>query len=87
VQENVRLAVAGQKSAAERRDWTLHNLELVKMTQARDKMMTNGPRATIGGVLPVGLDRPRDRLAAAQNMSYVQARAAVIEFLYARRAA
>lgn len=57
------------------------------MTQARDKMMTNGPRATIGGVLPVGLDRPRDRLAAAQNMSYVQARAAVIEFLYARRAA
>ncbi|MDO8801869.1 ABC transporter ATP-binding protein [Phenylobacterium sp.] len=41
VQENVRLAVdkvfAGKKSAAERRDWTLHNLDLVKMTQARDK--------------------------------------------------
>ena len=41
VQENVRLAVdkvfAGKKSAAERRDWTLHNLNLVKMTEARDK--------------------------------------------------
>ncbi|MBP6546657.1 MAG: ABC transporter ATP-binding protein [Phenylobacterium sp.] len=41
VQENVRLAVdkvfVGKKSAAERRDWTLHNLDLVKMTQARDK--------------------------------------------------
>ncbi|WP_310541543.1 ABC transporter ATP-binding protein, partial [Phenylobacterium sp.] len=41
VQENVRLAVdkvfAGKKSAAERRDWTLHNLDLVKMTAARDK--------------------------------------------------
>ena len=41
VQENVRLAVdkvfAGKKSAAERRDWTLHNLDLVKMTEARDK--------------------------------------------------
>ncbi len=41
VQENVRLAVdkvfVGKKSAAERRDWTLQNLDLVKMTQARDK--------------------------------------------------
>jgi len=167
VQENVRLAVdkvfAGKKSAAERKDWTLHNLDLVKMTHARDKrpseisggmkqrvgiaralsmqpkvllldepfgaldaltrahlqdsvmeiqtalkntvlmithdvdeavllsdrivMMTNGPRATIGDILPVGLARPRDRLAVAANTSYVHARAAVIEFLYARRAA
>ncbi len=167
VQENVRLAVdkvfAGKKSAAERKDWTLHNLDLVKMTHARDKrpseisggmkqrvgiaralsmqpkvllldepfgaldaltrahlqdsvmeiqtalkntvlmithdvdeavllsdrivMMTNGPRATIGDILPVDLARPRDRLAVAGNATYVHARAAVIEFLYARRAA
>jgi len=167
VQENVRLAVdkvfAGKKSAAERKDWTLHNLDLVKMTHARDKrpseisggmkqrvgiaralamqpkvllldepfgaldaltrahlqdsvmeiqtalkstvlmithdvdeavllsdrivMMTNGPRATIGDILPVDLVRPRDRLAVAENATYVHARAAVIEFLYARRAA
>ncbi|MDP2011970.1 MAG: ABC transporter ATP-binding protein [Phenylobacterium sp.] len=167
VQENVRLAVdkvfAGKKSAAERRDWTLHNLDLVKMTAARDKrpseisggmkqrvgiaralamqpkvllldepfgaldaltrahlqdsvmeiqtalkntvlmithdvdeavllsdhivMMTNGPRAGVGQILSVDLARPRDRLAVAGNPTYVGARASVIEFLYARRAA
>jgi nitrate/nitrite transport system ATP-binding protein len=167
VRENVSLAVnkvfGASKSAAERRDWTLHNLELVKMTHALDKrpaeisggmkqrvgiaralamepkvllldepfgaldaltrahlqdsvmeihatlnntvlmvthdvdeaallsdrivMMTNGPRASIGQVLDVSLDRPRDRLAVAQDPTYIHARAAVIEFLYARRAA
>ncbi len=167
VQENVRLAVdkvfAGKKSPAERRDWTLHNLDLVKMTEARDKrpseisggmkqrvgiaralamqpkvllldepfgaldaltrahlqdsvmeiqtalkntvlmithdvdeavllsdrivMMTNGPRAGVGQILSVDLARPRDRLAVAGNPTYIQGRASVIEFLYARRAA
>lgn len=167
VRENVELAVDkvfGQtKTAAERRDWTMHNLELVQMTHAAHKrpaeisggmkqrvgiaralamqpkvllldepfgaldaltrarlqdtvmeihaalnntvlmithdvdeatllsdrivMMTNGPRATIGQVLEVGLARPRDRLAVAENPAYIRARAAVIEFLYARRAA
>ena len=167
VRENVSLAVdkvfGKTKSAAERREWTLHNLDLVKMTHAMDKrpseisggmkqrvgiaralamepkvllldepfgaldaltrahlqdsvmeihaalkntvlmithdvdeatllsdrivMMTNGPRASIGQVLDVVLDRPRDRLAVAENPTYIHARAAVIEFLYARRAA
>jgi nitrate/nitrite transport system ATP-binding protein len=167
VRENVSLAVdkvfGKTKSAAERREWTLHNLELVKMTHALDKrpaeisggmkqrvgiaralamepkvllldepfgaldaltrahlqdsvmeihaalnntvlmvthdvdeaallsdrivMMTNGPRAAIGQVLDVNLARPRDRLAVAENPTYIHARAAVIEFLYARRAA
>ncbi|MGR4863691.1 ABC transporter ATP-binding protein [Caulobacter sp. LARHSG274] len=167
VRENVSLAVdkvfGRTKSAAERREWTLHNLDLVKMTHAMDKrpseisggmkqrvgiaralamepkvllldepfgaldaltrahlqdsvmeihaalkntvlmithdvdeatllsdrivMMTNGPRASIGQVLDVALDRPRDRLAVAENPTYIHARAAVIEFLYARRAA
>ena len=167
VRENVSLAVdkvfGKTKSAAERREWTLHNLELVKMTHALDKrpaeisggmkqrvgiaralamepkvllldepfgaldaltrahlqdsvmeihaalnntvlmvthdvdeaallsdrivMMTNGPRAAIGQVLEVDLPRPRDRLAVAENPTYIHARAAVIEFLYARRAA
>jgi nitrate/nitrite transport system ATP-binding protein len=167
VRENVSLAVdkvfGRTKSAAERREWTLHNLDLVKMTHAMDKrpseisggmkqrvgiaralamepkvllldepfgaldaltrahlqdsvmeihaalkntvlmithdvdeaallsdrivMMTNGPRASIGQVLDVTLDRPRDRLAVAEDPTYIHARAAVIEFLYARRAA
>ncbi|TCS14888.1 ABC transporter ATP-binding protein [Caulobacter sp. BK020] len=167
VRENVSLAVdkvfGKTKTAAERRDWTQHNLELVKMTHALDKrpseisggmkqrvgiaralamepkvllldepfgaldaltrahlqdsvmeihaslnntvlmvthdvdeaallsdrivMMTNGPRAAIGQVLEVDLPRPRDRLAVAEDPTYIHARAAVIEFLYARRAA
>jgi len=167
VRENVSLAVdkvfGRTKTAAERREWTLHNLDLVKMTHALDKrpseisggmkqrvgiaralamepkvllldepfgaldaltrahlqdsvmeihatlkntvlmvthdvdeaallsdrivMMTNGPRAAIGQVLEVALPRPRDRLAVAENPTYIHARAAVIEFLYARRAA
>ena len=41
VYENVKLAVdkvfAGKKPAAERRDWVMHNLELVHMAQARDR--------------------------------------------------
>lgn len=41
VYENVRLGVdkvfAGKKSRAERHDWTLHNLQLVQMTHAKDK--------------------------------------------------
>src|SRR4051795_13491192 len=41
VYENVKLAVdkvfAGSKNAAERRAWTLHNLELVQMAHAKDK--------------------------------------------------
>jgi len=167
VRENVALAVdkvfGASKSAAERRDWVAHNLELVQMTHARDKrpseisggmkqrvgiaralamqpkvllldepfgaldaltrarlqdtvmeihsalkntvlmithdvdeatllsdrivMMTNGPAAGIGQILRVGLSRPRDRLAIAEDPAYIRARAAVIAFLYARRAA
>jgi nitrate/nitrite transport system ATP-binding protein len=41
VYENVKLAVdkvfKGRKSSAERRAWTLHNLELVQMAHAKDK--------------------------------------------------
>jgi nitrate/nitrite transport system ATP-binding protein len=41
VYENVALAVdkvfAGRKSRAERRDWVMHNLELVQMTHAKDR--------------------------------------------------
>lgn len=41
VYENVKLAVdkvfAGKKSAADRREWIMHNLALVQMTHAKDK--------------------------------------------------
>jgi len=163
VYENVRLAVDKVfkgRSNADRHDWTMHNLELVQMAQAKDKrpsevsggmkqrvgiaralamepkvllldepfgaldaltrahlqdsvmeihaklgntvlmithdvdeavllsdrivMMTNGPAATIGDILSVDLERPRKRLELAEDKNYIHARAAVLEFLYAR---
>ncbi|MBX3527723.1 MAG: ABC transporter ATP-binding protein [Rhodoblastus sp.] len=166
VYDNVRLAVdkvfSGKKSRAQRHDWTLHNLELVQMTHAKDKrpseisggmkqrvgiaralamepkvllldepfgaldaltrahlqdslmdihrtlgntvimithdvdeavllsdrivMMTNGPAATIGELLDVGLPRPRRRLELVSDPIYVAAREAVLKFLYERHA-
>jgi nitrate/nitrite transport system ATP-binding protein len=164
VYENVRLAVdkvfASTKSRSERHDWTLHNLDLVQMSHAKDKrpaeisggmkqrvglaralsmepkvllldepfgaldaltrahlqdsvmaihqilentvlmithdvdeavllsdrivMMTNGPAATIGEILPVPLPRPRKRLELATSPTYLKCRQRVLEFLYER---
>ena len=58
VYDNVKLAVdkvfASSKSRAERRDWTLHNLDLVQMTHARSKR----PAEISGGMKQrVGLAR------------------------------
>ena len=58
VYDNVKLAVdkvfASSKSRAERRDWTLHNLDLVQMTHARAKR----PAEISGGMKQrVGLAR------------------------------
>jgi nitrate/nitrite transport system ATP-binding protein len=50
-------------------------------------MMTNGPAATIGEVLEVDLARPRNRLEMVNDRTYAHARAAVLEFLYARHKA
>ena len=165
VYENVNLAVAKvfgrSKTAAQRHDWVMHNLDLVQMSHARDKrpneisggmkqrvgiaralamepqvllmdepfgaldaltrarlqdelleivartrstvvmvthdvdeavllsdkivMMTNGPAATIGEVLPVPLPRPRNRVALADDPDYQRCRKAVIDFLYTRQ--
>jgi nitrate/nitrite transport system ATP-binding protein len=50
-------------------------------------MMTNGPAATVGEVLDVGIPRPRRRLELVDDHAYNHARAAVLEFLYARHRA
>jgi len=164
VYDNVRLAVdkvfGGTKSRAERNAWTLHNLDLVQMTHAKDKrpaeisggmkqrvgiaralamepkillldepfgaldaltrahlqdsvmalhqklgntvmmithdvdeavllsdriiMMTNGPAAQIGEVLPVPLVRPRKRLELVADPAFLKCRQRVLEFLYER---
>ena len=49
-------------------------------------MMTNGPAATIGEILQVRLERPRERVALAQDALYMSYRTSVLEFLYRRHA-
>jgi len=61
-----------------------HDVDEAVLLSDRIVMMTNGPEATIGEVLHVDLPRPRDRLALAQDARFLQARAKVLEFLYAR---
>jgi nitrate/nitrite transport system ATP-binding protein len=61
-----------------------HDIDEAVLLSDRIVMMTNGPAATIGDVLDVKLPRPRNRLTLAEDPAYVQARAAVLKFLYER---
>ena len=63
-----------------------HDVDEAVLLSDRIVMMTNGPAATIGEILEVDLARPRDRVALAEDPVYVQARKAVIDFLYTRHA-
>jgi nitrate/nitrite transport system ATP-binding protein len=62
-----------------------HDVDEAVLLSDRIVMMTNGPAATIGEVLPVTLPRPRDRLLLADNAHYHQLRGRVLEFLYQRQ--
>jgi nitrate/nitrite transport system ATP-binding protein len=64
-----------------------HDVDEAVLLSDRIVMMTNGPAATIGEVLTVDLPRPRKRLDLVGNATYIKARAAVLEFLYARHKA
>ncbi len=64
-----------------------HDVDEAVLLSDRIVMMTNGPAATIGEVLNVGLARPRRRLELVDDSTYNHARAAVLEFLYSRHRA
>jgi nitrate/nitrite transport system ATP-binding protein len=64
-----------------------HDVDEAVLLSDRIVMMTNGPAATIGEVLEVKLPRPRKRLDLVDNPTYIHARGAVLEFLYARHKA
>lgn len=64
-----------------------HDVDEAVLLSDRIVMMTNGPAATIGEILNVRLARPRRRLDLVDDPAYNHARAAVLEFLYARHAA
>jgi len=63
-----------------------HDVDEAVLLSDRIVMMTNGPAATIGEILTVDLERPRNRLELAHDARYIDYRAAVLEFLYAKQA-
>ena len=63
-----------------------HDVDEAVLLSDRIVMMTNGPEATIGGIVNVELPRPRDRVELAENAQYHHYRTEVLEFLYRRQA-
>lgn len=63
-----------------------HDVDEAVLLSDRIVMMTNGPAATIGEILPVTLARPRNRLALAEDKEYNHIRSEVLKFLYERHA-
>jgi len=61
-----------------------HDVDEAVLLSDRVVMMTNGPSATIGEVLPVLLPRPRRRLELAAHPVYLDCRRRVLDFLYRR---
>lgn len=63
-----------------------HDVDEAVLLSDRIVMMTNGPAATVGDILQLDLQRPRDRLALAKDVTYNRYRAQVLEFLHQRHA-
>jgi nitrate/nitrite transport system ATP-binding protein len=64
-----------------------HDIDEAILLSDRIVMMTNGPAARIGEVLPIDLPRPRDRLALAGSAQYSTYRQTLLQFLYQKQAA
>lgn len=62
-----------------------HDVDECVLLSDRIVMMTNGPSATIGEILKVELERPRDRLSLAEDPEYVRLRSEVLRFLYEKQ--
>ncbi len=62
-----------------------HDVDEAVLLSDRIVMMTNGPAATVGEILEVNLDRPRDRLGLAENPEYIHLRSQVLTFLYEKQ--
>jgi nitrate/nitrite transport system ATP-binding protein len=63
-----------------------HDVDEAVLLSDKIVMLTNGPAATIGEVLSVELQRPRNRVPLADSPQYLKYRKAVIDFLYTRQA-
>ena len=62
-----------------------HDVDEAVLLSDRIVMMTNGPSATIGEILDVDLERPRDRLSLSKDAHYNSLRSDVLTFLYEKQ--
>ena len=62
-----------------------HDVDEAVLLSDRIIMMTNGPAATVGEILHVELERPRDRLSLAKDTEYNRLRSDVLTFLYEKQ--
>lgn len=63
-----------------------HDVDEAVLLSDRIVMMTNGPAATIGEILDVNLERPRNRLELTEDPEYNHIRSEVLKFLHQRHA-
>ena len=62
-----------------------HDVDEAVLLSDRIVMMSNGPAATIGEILSIELERPRERLVLADDARYNHYRSEVLKFLYERQ--
>ncbi|WP_442968728.1 ABC transporter ATP-binding protein [Ramlibacter sp.] len=62
-----------------------HDVDEAVLMSDRVVMMTNGPAATIGQVMDVPLERPRNRIALAEDKIYNHCRQEILTFLYEKQ--
>ena len=62
-----------------------HDVDEAVLLSDRIVMMSNGPAATVGEILEINLERPRDRLELAQDSEYTRLRSEVLKFLYEKQ--
>jgi nitrate ABC transporter ATP-binding subunit len=73
--------------------WNEHRCTVLMITHDIDEalfladrlvMMTNGPAASIGEVLTIPFERPRDRVQIMEDPAYYELRNYILDFLYNR---